>query len=374
MQKICQICSVLPPGGDAVGEGVLKLKFLLESQGINCSILTSSNQTYKEDTFHFFNNWGLLNIMRSVSLLKKIKTDVVIFHYPTSHYGRNIFVTLIALIYRLTRIKIISFVHEYSTYSILGKIRIFPLLIFSNRIITSDHSNYKDIVKIPNLKLKTSIITVGSNFSDNFFNSDKKDIQRHDRFVKNEKIDLLYFGYIMHGKGLEFLLNAFEEFPELREKFNLHIVGNIPEVPNKETLALIRKVQTSYYINYHGYLNREQLTAFFPLIDVVCLPYIQGVTIRRGSFMTAMGYGKLVLTTRSKIKIENLEHLKNVYFIENPSSNDIKQGLIYISKLDSEIQKKIGVNGKVWYFENYSENIYISKIMNVIYSLQKSSN
>ena len=64
----------------------------------------------------------------------------------------------------------------------------------------------------------------------------------------------------------------------------------------------------------------------------------------------------------------------NVYFIENPSSNDIKQGLIYISKLDSEIQKKIGVNGKVWYFENYSENIYISKIMNVIYSLQKSSN
>lgn len=374
MLKICQICSVLPPGGDAVGEAVLKLKLLLENDGVKCSILTSTNQAFYENTFRIFKNWGFINIIKSVVLLKKLQIDIVIFHYPSPYYGRNIFVTLIAFVYRITGIKIISFIHEYSNYKFLGKIRIVPLLIFSNRIITSDHLNYFEIIKVPNLKEKSTIIAVGSNFPDSLFNFDQYNALLPRLFFENGKTNLLYFGNIMQGKGLEILLKAFEDYPELNQKFNLHIAGNFPEAPNKKTIELKEKIQKSGFAIYHGYLTREQLAKLFSSINIVCLPYNQGVTIRRSSFMTSMGFAKFVITTKSKFEIADLEHMKNVYFIENLTSKDLKKVLISVSELNQDIQNEIGNKAKEWYFSNYSEEVYKNKILMVINSIKKNIN
>ena len=129
MLKVCQICSVLPPGRDAVGEGALKLKFLLKEKGYQCIILTSSNQAKSEDIYPFFKNWGILSILKSVKFLRKNKVDMVIFHYPTSYYKRNIFVTFIFMVYGLFGLKAISFLLVLTLFQILALIHHKPTLL-----------------------------------------------------------------------------------------------------------------------------------------------------------------------------------------------------------------------------------------------------
>lgn len=366
--RIFLICSVLPPFDDAVGEAAIKLKILLEKYGYDCSILTSYNQKVDKEIFPFIRKWGLIDILKSVHLLKKYNTNVVIFYYPTPLYKRNIFVTIISLIYRISGIKFISYIHEYSNYSFWGKIRIFPLLFFGNRIITSDHNNYYSIIKIPFLKKKATIISVGSNFPDELFNSDKyQDSVKTKR--DNRKFQLLYFGYLMEGKGLEILINTFDKFPYLKEKFALHIVGKTPEFISKKSFLLLKKIKISDHIIWHGFVERGDLIKIYAYIDLVCLLFEDGLTIRRGSFMTAMAFGKPVLTTMSHYKIDGLKHLENVIFLNSLKESEIADSLSYIIKLDKNKLIEIGNKARIWYQQNYSEEIYIKKIIEILSGL-----
>ncbi|MHB8853327.1 MAG: glycosyltransferase family 4 protein [Ignavibacteriaceae bacterium] len=367
MLKVCQICSVLPPGRDAVGEGALKLKFLLKEKGYQCIILTSSNQAKSEDIYPFFKNWGILSILKSVKFLRKNKVDMVIFHYPTSYYKRNIFVTFIFMVYGLFGLKAISFLHEYSNYSLLGKIRILPLILFSKRIITSDHDNFNSIIKIPFARNKLDIITVGSNFLNLSFYG--KPILPKIMNPQPSKYNLLYFGYIMQGKGLDILLDAFTESTELKDKFVLHLAGNTPEIPNRETKALLDLIMKFDFLNYHGFVPTEELSTLFYSIDIVCLPFKNGVTIRRGSFMTSIAFGKPVLTTKSKHPIDGLKENENVFFINQLSKESLISELISISKFKINELNEIGNKAKSWYMNNYSDENYIKKIIRVIDSI-----
>ncbi len=368
MLKICQICSVVPPGRDSVGESALKIKSLLEKEGNSSIIVTSIHQdgTGSKGIIPYFKKWNIRQALSSINFMKINSVDLIIFHYPTSYYKRNLLVSLYPLIYRLFNFKIVAFIHEYSSYSIKGKIRIFPIIVFSNRIITTDHYNLDSISKIPGVRKKINMIPIGSIFSDSFFSSKDNKGKRKTIKKENKKYDLLYFGYIMHGKGLDILLDAFECNEILRERFTLNIVGNIPEVLNNETKLLVDKIGNNRLIKYWGYLDNNEFAEFIQSIDFACLPFINGVTIRRSSFMTAMAFGKPILTVVSKIKIEGLYNMNNVIFIDSPSKAALTKTLLLILKLDRQKIDEIGENAKKWYMQNYSERIFIDKILKVI--------
>ena len=61
--------------------------------------------------------------------------------------------------------------------------------------------------------------------------------------------------------------------------------------------ALAVELGLSDWIQWTGYVPSEQVTASFWAADVCVLPYTDGVSFRRGSFMAALAHGMPIVST-----------------------------------------------------------------------------
>ena len=370
MIQTAQICSVLPPFADAVGEGALKLQHLLKENGIESLIITSADQEPRDGVLPIMKDWNLLSVIRGMWKIKKLGIRVVLLQYPSAYFGRKLFVTSIPFILRLLGLKPVTILHEYAAYSKIGKLRMLPLLLFSKRIITSDSVNLKSMSEVPFVKNKSTVITIGTNF----FNHDFAAADETGKLASGGKISVLYFGYIMEGKGLPQLLDTFDSDETIRSRFDLHIVGTIPERPSKNNELLFERVKSAAFLTHHGYLPMPELQKMMRSADLIFLPFESGVTERRGSFMACMAFAKPVITTRPQIPIDGLIEKKNVFYLDSVGSDEIKSALFAITKYSGGELSRIGLNAQSWYMENYSDEIYITKIMQQLALLKDAGN
>jgi len=357
--RICQISSTFPPIKDGVGDCVAKLHRLLTLSKIDSFILTSKIIPKDEHIFNLIDTWNLIEIIKGLIFLRKKKIEIIIFQYPTSLYCRNIFVTLIPLFCRLFGLKTVLYLHEYSNYSVIGKLRILPMLFFSNFVVTSDSLNmYK--IKYLKSSSKMKVISSGANFKDEIFL--KKRLHKRN---ENDKLKIMFFGFIRSGKGLENLVELFISSKVIKEKFELNIVGSLPENFDHQSDLFFKKIKDSKNINYFGYLNEDDIQDLYSSIDVICLPFSDGLTERRGSFMTAMAFGMPVITTRPGYQIPGLNDWENIIFIEDSSYIKIENILIKLLQIDNEKLILIGNSAQKWYFNNFSENKFVDKFLEV---------
>lgn len=357
-----QICSSIPPSNDAVGEFASKLNKLLNKEGINSLILTNKSDN---GALAFFDQFKFTEIIKFVSYLISKHGKLVIIHYPGLLYKRNISINILPIILRFFRIKSIIYLHEFDTYSKLGKIRILPMLFFSNFVITTDSVNNK-LLNYILPKFKFTLLPAGSNLNDDSFNHTPN---HEDISSSGKKIKLLYFGLIMEGKGLEPLLNFFQKESSFFEKFELNIMGGLPDVVKDSDLKLLDKINRTKSVNYWGFIKNEDLPMKFSIVDAVILPFEKGLTERRTSFMTAAGFGKLVLTTRGQYDIEGLKDGENIIYLKDLSGRELEKVLNQLLLMSPHQIDLMGEKLKNWYFENYSDRKFISKFSSIIKNL-----
>jgi len=361
--RICQISSTYPPFKDGVGDSVAKLHRLLNLSNHSSYVLTSINVPNEERIINVIDKWSFIEILKAQFSLKKRKVDIIIIHYPTTFYYRKLFVTFIPLLNQLLKIKTILYLHEYSNYSTLGKLRILPMILFSNFVVTSDFVNCK---KISWLKKdhKIKAIPGGSNFSDEIFQNIIHKPKRN-----NRKIRVLFFGFIRHGKGLENLVDVVCSDKNISNNYELIIVGGVSENVDPKSIELLNKIKKNKNIKYLGFLNETNIKSLAENIDIVFLPFSDGLTERRGSFMTGMGLGLTVVTTEPKKSISSLKNFDNVIFIKNSSFDEIKSILDKVMTLKSEKLNEIGIRAKKWYIDGYSDEKFIKKFVDVFEGL-----
>lgn len=358
-KKLYQICSSIPPSNDAVGEFAYKLNKLLVKKGVDSLILTNRSGDGAES---FFNKFKLVEIIKVVRYLLSENCNLVIIHFPGLLFKRNVSINFLPLILRFFRINSIIYLHEYDSYSKLGKLRIFPMLYFSNHVITTDTVNY-ELLNSFLFRDRLSLLPAGSNLYDEFFYSLN---HYNDQSFSDKKFKLLYFGLLMEGKGLEIILDFFSKKSFFFEKIEFHIIGGLPHIVKNSDLRLHEKINQIKSVKYHGFVKNEDLPMMFNLMDIVILPFEKGLTERRTSFMTAAGFGKLVLTTKGQCEIEGLRHEENIMYLKNLSETEIEKALSQLLELDSLQIKLMGNKLKEWYFNNYSDRLLISKFLEII--------
>ncbi len=362
-QNILIVCSVIPPFKDAVGENAVKIKNLLTENGFICSIITSIDQKGDSGVFTLIKTWGLQSLIKIIKCAKNEAITQIIFEYPSPYYKRNIFIGLLPLVCKVFKLNITTYLHEYYNYSKIGKLRIFPILLFSDAILTTDKINYDQLIAKNYLsKSEVSLLSVGSNFRDELFI--KSQISLNKNRDDLGKLNILYFGYIMDGKGLENYFSFAEK--DNSDNFQFHIIGSLPENPNPIAKKLFDKISKSSVIKYLGFVPEDELIKNFDSIDIVYLPYEGGVTERRTSFMTVMGFGKIVITTKPKIEINGLIEGENVFFIDDLSSKSFNSIITKVKALDDSKIKKIKDQAHKWYMNNYSDEPFMNKFLSIL--------
>jgi len=176
----------------------------------------------------------------------------------------------------------------------------------------------------------------------------------------------LVFGLIRSGKGIESVLRAFEGNTILQGLCELHLAGSLPEVTTPYDLQLLEQIKALSFVRYHGYLSSSQLREIFSAAHFLILPFENGLSERRGSFMAAMASGMPVVTVIPTIPIEGLVDNYNVVYLNDNTIAEIEKKLLLLSTTEDKMLKQIGANARRWYVSHYSDDILFQKLSAIV--------
>jgi glycosyltransferase involved in cell wall biosynthesis len=165
-------------------------------------------------------------------------------------------------------------------------------------------------------------IPIGSNIAD----QPPPDYQRTAwRTALNLPADALlggYFGFLNISKGVDTLLHAAAE--AIRGGLPLYLLmigGNTgsSDVSNSDharTLdTLIADLNLDAALRWTGYVDNPLVSANLRAVDMLLLPYRDGVSYRRGSFMAGLAHGCPIITTHPSTDLPELRHAHNVWLV-----------------------------------------------------------
>ena len=140
------------------------------------------------------------------------------------------------------------------------------------------------------------------------------------------------FGFMNATKGIDTLTEALAVGNGLNVR--LLIVGgrtgssdptNVAYANEIDRLIEQRALQTR--IQWTGFVDDPQVSAALSACDIIALPYKDGVSLRRGTFMAALTHGCAIITTQPQVKLPELKDHVNVLLVPANSPQHLAAGI-----------------------------------------------
>jgi glycosyltransferase involved in cell wall biosynthesis len=332
--KLCYITGTYPPIKCGVAdysalllehlkihERALQIEVITSTQANGSLIPSAANLKISNaiDQWH----WSKLSLI--LAHLKAFEPDVIHYQYPTPLYGRRLLITLLPFIvtlwYVLKRRKKpaqLLTIHEYASFRLLGKLRIWLMALGCRKIIAVSPSTIYSLRQLKKLGKELVYIPIASNISATpppaFLADKNKWLQEHKIAVDGRPV-VAYFGYISPSKGVATLLKA---FANLKQPAQLVMVAEAaPQNPNyqifyDEIETLIQTLQLDQKIHWTGFATEQEVAAYLQSAAIVVLPYTDGASLRRTSLMAALVNGAPIISTLPD-DLQEIEGLETNY-------------------------------------------------------------
>ena len=145
---------------------------------------------------------------------------------------------------------------------------------------------------------KVNKSAIGSNIR---WRTNKKDVHRE----PTEKIRLAFFGGIYPGKGIEKLITMWGQIErECPGIYEYQLLGGYPKgLTNvfdgyqSQIQKLIEEEGLKDKITVSGFLPESEIEKRLDKVDIAVLPYEDGLTLRRGSFLAFLARNVAVVTS-----------------------------------------------------------------------------
>lgn len=274
MKKILLITGAYPPDICGVGDYVYNL--------------LSSGNTSQWDLY-YSKNWSIRLLRKKISEINNFDREYIYMQYPTLGYKWSILPQLLCIYYSIfTYKKFIVVLHEFSQRTLKAKLATL-CFFFANGIIFTNEFEKKYALKIFPFKRKHFyVVKIFSNI---------KSVP-HLNTWSNRKYDLVYFGHIRPNKGMEDFFNVVSKVQSQRS-LKVAIIGQIlPEFINY--LKILQEQTINVSIDFYFNENVHIVSKLLNNAKVAFLPFPDGVSERRGSFLAAITNGILVLTYSGK--------------------------------------------------------------------------
>lgn len=233
-------------------------------------------------------SWKLNQLIACICDLKKETDDVINLQYPTVGYGASIVPHLLA-IYAVVCLhkRLYITLHEYSQLGWKGKLAISILFPFAHDIIFTT-SFEMDCAKRYNPWLrKGHVIKIRSNIP-----ADKPS-----RSINERKYDVGYFGYIRPQKGIEQFISV-ADFLQ-KEGKQVYVMGQTQPEFGWYNEPILKDLANKN-IHYYGDQTTEDVARILSNTKIVYLPFPDGLSERRGSFLAAVINGAAVISQAGK--------------------------------------------------------------------------
>lgn len=239
--------------------------------------------------------------------------DIIFFHAPSLSDRKTpwgAIENMLRIRAHFSKAKLISIVHEFTEAPIHWKIRQAILLKLSSAVITNTEADYLGVKKF-NSKVLRSRLGPTLVYADLVKNPQQdsleekikenlkylKSLLKDNQATTNGKI-ILHPGLVTPGKGV----NTLKEFiPHMNSEDALVVMGGLgPKQRDKDFAEATKKELFNLFKNRFLFLenpNDDTFTKILNAADLVLLPYDQGLSERRSSFLSAASCGANIFTT-----------------------------------------------------------------------------
>ena len=365
--KLCVITGTLPPAKCGVGDYSEALySALIKNYDVDLDIITSKGNKYDGtslDIHDIVEKWEFSNLKVILHKIKQINPDLIHIQYPTSAYGKNVFINILPVILKFKGYKLVSTIHEYSDNSKIGKIRIWPNILLSDSIIVVDEQYINDIRKMYIFKNKyIKFINIGSNIPKASISMEER-IDIRNKIIQGKHSNIMsYFGFIHEKKGIEYVIYSLKDLKSkglLKTKFLIIGELNTQNEYHNSILNLINNLNLNEDIYVTGYLPKEEVSKYLNASDFAIFPFVDGLSYKNGSFLAAYQEGLPTITTNPRNNIE----VNNVFYLSR--YDNIHEISDYILKLQSDFNQNSKKNS------NNSLNVDWNSIAQEHYKLYK---
>jgi len=376
LKRVFIVSGSYPPMEDGVSDYTHILFFALKQKLKSVFLVTTRTSISKEETergvFGVVEKWSFRALLDIVKRIQKAKPAIVHFQYPDNAYGRRPAANFLPVVLRivLPKIKIVSTIHEFSNRTLKGKLRLLISIAASHKIIIVNKEYERDIKRYwPFMNGRSIHIPVGSNISLPL-ESDKGEMCRLRNTLgigENDPV-ISYFGIIRRGKGLELLLEAFHQVLQKRSNAKLLLVGQIRAEYYEQSLKKIiesRRLDSSVILT--GACEHSEISQYLGLATMCVLPFEDGVSTKRTSFVTSLQHKLPTITTEGEFLPDGLINYKNVILVKYGDEKVLASKMTELIE-NEELRNNLRSNAQE-VLKNYSWDSIIEKTVNVYRSL-----
>ncbi len=327
--RVCLITGEFPPMQGGVGDYTHELGRALVQRGVEVCVLTSTGAAGAATVFPVLpvvSRWGWGCWRTVLDVLRRRRPDVVHIQYQTAAYGMHPAINFLPLRLRWTkdRPRVVVTFHDVKIpylFPKAGPVRDWLTLAIARWSDAAVPTNAEDYqwLRAAGLDVPLYLIPIGSNVAPVPPAGYDRAAWRARYGVGPDDLLLSYFGFLNESKGGEALIQTLDRL--LKSGYNTHLlmVGGRVGSSDPTNVAYARKVEAlieqlnlTERVHWTGYTAAEEVTANLWASDVCVLPYRDGASFRRGSFMAALVHGRPIVSTTPRVPLPELVDGQNI--------------------------------------------------------------
>ena len=330
--RVCFVSGEYPPMQGGVGDYTREMGRALLKLGHQVVTVTSSKvssapatnavqATSEPELRPVVDAWGWGSWPRVLDVARESRCDVVHVQYQTAAYAMHPAINLLPLRLRLNknRPRMVVTFHDLRVpylFPKAGPMRRWinvQLARWSDAVIATNSEDYQFLIHWPLGQRPLRLIPIGSNIHPRVPQGYDRSAWRSRLGVAEDETLLCYFGFLNDSKGGETLARTLAELVRRGQRVRLLMIGgqvgdsdptNVAYL--EHVRALIVELGMAERVLWTGYTSAEEVSASFASADICLLPYRDGASYRRGSFMAALAHGMPLISTTPRTPLESL--------------------------------------------------------------------
>lgn len=345
-----------------MGDFTNELAKALAGLGCEVSVITSTKGQGARgerqgalSIFPVIKSWGWGSWRRIINLLDRLQPDVVNIQYQAAGYGMHPAINFLPLRLSLLRKrpKTITTFHDLKVpylFPKAGRLRWWvnvALARWSDAVIVTNAEDHAKLSAYPSIR-SLSIVPIGSNIEPNPPPDYDRDEWRARWGVGPDDILLSYFGFLNESKGGETLVRALDKLVRRGYEARLLMVGGKVGASDPTNVAYLKKVEElieelglADRVLWTGYTPQDEVSANLLASDICVLPYRDGASFRRGSFMAALAHGLPMVSTRPRVELAELRNGKNILLVPPDAPVALAEATARLAE-DSKLRRRLG--------------------------------
>ena len=330
MTKLCFLTGEYPPMQGGVADHTAQLARQLAQMGMEVSVLTSHKaQPAATSAYPCITGWGPGCWRQIGRFLAEHRPDILHIQYQAAAYDLTGWVNGLpwALRRRRDRPRSVVTFHDLRVPYLFPKAgwlrrqAILWLARTADAVITTNAEDEACLRQYP-WAGHVQLIPLGSNIEPQPPPGYDRDRWRTRLGIPGGRLLLAYFGFLNPSKGGEDLVLALEQLVQRGRLAGLLMIGGqVGDVdPTNQAYAdqirsLIHERGLDSLVRWTGYTSPAEVSGHLLAADAVVMPYRDGVSFRRTTFIAALRHGRPVITTQPALPLAGLCDGENVLLV-----------------------------------------------------------